>query len=264
MTSHGISYENLELVAKQKELYNIIIQSIIEPPAEKKVFGKVDNNKLGLVIVEPRKHEWLKGVLYNMCHVYGGSNTPLYIVHGTDNEEFVKDICKDWTNVNYLKLPIDDLEDDQYSELLTNSNFWTFFKTQYVLIFQTDTFIRKQIPEVFFFFDYVGSPWNWTPKNSERMVGNGGFSLRKVQAMIDICNCANYAKFNDEAEDVFFVKRIKKDFIPPPGLASCFSVEHVYFSDPIGTHQTWRFQTFDDIFKWMSNVGGVPTLSYTP
>ncbi len=261
-TQHGIDWKNETLVEQQKNMYTQIITNVAEPSANKKKFARENNQKLGLVIVEPREHEWLKGVLYNMAHVYGGQDVVLYIVHGMQNEQFVKNIIDDsWSNVNFLKLPIENIDRNQYNQLLTNAQFWSYFKTEHVLIFQADTFIRKQIPDIFFLYDYVGSPWGWFPNGIKRRVGNGGFSLRKVSTMINICNKFTFNPETEEAEDVFFCKYIETDMVPPPTLASIFAVEHIYYNDPIGLHSIWRFQNFNDIMQWMNNTGGVPALS---
>ena len=263
--SHGIDYHNIKLVEHQKNLYNIIIDKIVPISEEQKVFGinsKDDIKKLGLLIIEPREHEWLKGVLLNMAHVYGGKNCPLFIVHGNKNETFVKNILHDWVNVNYLKLDIDNLNISQYNNLLTNPSFWSNFHTKHILLFQTDSFIRKEIPEIFFIYDYIGAPWPWFPVKNNRRVGNGGFSLRNVQAMIKICSNHEYDEEKYIAEDIFFSTYVDIDMCPPIMLASLFAVEHIYSNDPVGLHQVYRFQNFDDIFGLMNNKAGVPQLQY--
>lgn len=263
MSEHGINFKDTKLVEHQFNLYKIIMDSIVPPSDEQKIFGNItENNKLGLLIIEPREHEWFKPVLYNMAHVYGGKNVPLYIVHGNKNEQYIKNELNDWTNVNYLKLDIDNLTIKQYNNLLTNPSFWNLFNTEFILLFQTDTFIRRTIPEIFFMYHYIGAPWKWFPSGSKRCVGNGGFSLRKTSVMKNICEKYVYNEENDENEDVFFAKNIDMDFCPPPALASCFSVEHIYNDDPIGLHQIWRFQNFEDIFKLVNQTAGVPFLQY--
>jgi hypothetical protein len=262
MSEQSIDWKNEELVQNQKNMYHQIITNIREPPAEKKKFASENNQRLGLVIIEPRSHEWLKGVLYNMAHIYGNTDTVLYIVHGNDNEEFVKSIIDDsWSNVILLKIPVSNLTRDDYNLLLTNGQFWKYFKTEYVLIFQSDTFIRKQISDLFFLYDYVGAPWYWKPNGIQRSVGNGGFSLRKTSVMKDICNKYKFDKETEEGEDVYFCRYVEVDYVPPPNLASIFAVEHIFYSDSIGLHQVWRFIKIEEIIKLMSDTGGVPHLN---
>jgi hypothetical protein len=55
------------------------LAKIPKPPAEKCRWGPCANDgpddfaHLSLAIVEPRKHEWMRAVLWNACHVWGGS-----------------------------------------------------------------------------------------------------------------------------------------------------------------------------------------------
>ena len=78
--------------------------------------------------------------------------------------------------------------------------------TSHVLIIQTDVLLRRRIPAKFFEYDYVGAPWPLIPKadvlsgdddilqgqprgmhSGLKAVGNGGFSLRRVEAMSALC-----------------------------------------------------------------------------
>ena len=54
------------------------LAKIPKPPAEKCRWGPCAGAldafvHLSLAIVEPRKHEWMRAVLWNACHVWGGS-----------------------------------------------------------------------------------------------------------------------------------------------------------------------------------------------
>ncbi len=256
---HGIDFNDTELVNKQTKLYNNIIQNITEPPSIKKKFAEFNNQKLGLLLIEFRCHEWLKGVLYNMTHIYGNTDTVLYIVHGSKNELFIKNILRSWLNVVYFKIDVENIDVNEYSNLLTCSDFWLNFKTKFVLVFQTDTLIFKQIPLEYFNYSYTGAPLNSNFNICHyvgRVVQNGGFSLRKIESTIDICKKYKYDKNKNIAEDVFFCQNISIDKLCPTELAKKFSVEHVYNSDPIGHHQTYRFQKIEDIKKWCLNVDG--------
>ena len=59
---------------------------------------------MSAVIIEPREHENLAGVLNNMAWVYGNTSVSLYIFHGTKNEQFVKDTVKGWTDVQFVNI----------------------------------------------------------------------------------------------------------------------------------------------------------------
>ncbi|GHT79498.1 hypothetical protein AGMMS50262_23270 [Bacteroidia bacterium] len=86
---------------------------------------------------------------------------------------------------------------DSYSSLLLNISFYKrFVDYDYILIYQLDAYVFKD--ELSYWcslgYDYIGAPW---PKDIFVMekgnivfdkVGNGGFSLRKVQSFIDRLN----------------------------------------------------------------------------
>lgn len=87
-----------------------------------------------------------------------------------------------------------------YSQLLVQHEFWTTFKDyDYMMIYQPDCLIfRDEITEwAEKGYEYIGAPifssLSYWPmfiknKNHKPIVGNGGFSLRKIQTFIDICD----------------------------------------------------------------------------
>jgi hypothetical protein len=205
-------------------------------------------NKLGLVIIEPRKHKWLEGVLNNFALIYGNtSSICLYIFHGTENKEFIENITANWTNVNFVSLDKDNLTIPLYNELLVSPSFYETFREscEHILVFQTDTFLFKQIPEVYFQWDYVGAIWRYPPICSASYVGNGGLSLRRVSTMIDICKSNQYVPKKHVAEDVFFSIHTKNK--PSREEAKDFSTEHMWSDNPVGMHQFYRFHEWDKI-----------------
>ncbi len=144
---------------------------------------------------------------------------------------------------------------DDYNQLLLEKYFYkTFEEFEYILICQLDVYVFKNKLNEWSDkgYDYVGAPWigsernfiNLTfekingfirkikgkkPKNTERLfkVGNGGFSLRKVDRFIQISeeqsnqiNLFLKEKPNSDyhVEDVFwslYVPKIYKDYKIP-------------------------------------------------
>lgn len=112
---------------------------------------------------------------------------------------------------------------DGYNRLMLSSDLYAAFtECQYILICQTDVFVFSD--QLLFWceknYDYIGAPWIATPQNALKRifyavekfftkkdkssyhffkVGNGGFSLRKVETMQRIVS-----KLKDKAE--FFSK----------------------------------------------------------
>ncbi len=107
--------------------------------------------------------------------------------------------------------------------------------------------------EDFFYYDYVGAPWNINDHKSlinpkqKIFVGNGGFSLRKKKTMIQVCNLI-HQKFPDLLkynEDIVISSLLTSKYffwakLPTWKLASKFAVECVFIPGTIGTHKPWK------------------------
>lgn len=239
-----------------KALWNQVLTGICPPPSEKSRWAGSVSCKLSAVIVEPRAHEWLRPVIYNMAHVYGGGDVALHIFHGTENEAFVKNICRDFTGITYHNLNVANLTIDEYNHLLTSADFWNNMNSEFALIFQTDTIIRRRIDNVFFNYDYVGAPWPFQVSYSmrpEKNVGNGGFSLRRVSTMRSI---ATLDSISGQNEDVFFAERVSFNSLPTIEQAMVFSVEHMWHDNPCGVHQAWRFHSRNQIATLLHGLPG--------
>jgi len=230
--------------------YNDLVKHIKPPKNSQKIWAEPYNGQLlSVAIVEPREHELLPYVLYNMAHIYGGTDVSLYIFHGNKNIDYLNDIIKDWKNVQLVNLNVDNLTINDYNVLLTSKSFYDHFKSEYVLIFQTDSIIRRRIDQDFFNYDYVGAPW----KDCNVCVGNGGFSLRKVESMKYICE--NYVNTYGN-EDLFFAHDLHNNnfSLPDPETASRFSIEMTYNNDPCGFHAIDKFHSIEVMEKLFDNL----------
>jgi hypothetical protein len=242
---------------ESKKIWDETLLTIKEPPLEKQIWNIPKKSKLGVVMIECRCHEDLKAVLWNMAHVYGGTDTSLYIFHGTKNEEYIKNITGSWKNIIYINMGVENLTWQEYSYKLTTWQFWDFIKTEFCLIFQTDTLIFKQIPEAFFKYDFIGAP------TGIQKLLNGGFSLRKTAVIKETCK--NFGpeqpKGYNGAEDSFFAyylhdsKHAKSTF-PDFLTASSFAVERFYMKNTIGTHKPWVHNCSHTMACLLGNVPG--------
>jgi len=240
-------------------VWDSVLKSIVEPPKGKKVWYNGPRPSLDLVIIEPRAHPWLRGVLFNMAHVYGGGDAALHIFHGNTNAACVDAITDGWINVYKHSLGVGNLTIADYNALLTSAKFWNTesFHASHVLIFQTDTILLKHIPSHFFAYDYVGAPWPFhvdPSMNPSKNVGNGGLSLRCRERMRAL---TSLYEPTTTAEDVYLVTRISHTKLPTNAVAAEFSVEHIYNADPCGLHQAWRFHDIHKVRTWLSKVPGV-------
>lgn len=167
------------------------------------------------VIVEPSvKLEFEYAVRNVMLHL--GPDWSLVVVHSKANAAFVHHVLKDVVNVRFHGLEFDVSDISGYNRLLKSAWFWKVLQADKALVFQSDSIMVHGGPKIdeFLSYDYCGAPWHlkneiWSsPKYGKLIgngVGNGGFSLRSVQAMIDICETAGPFSPDSESEDVFFV-----------------------------------------------------------
>lgn len=217
-----------------------------------------------LVIIEPREHENLNFVIKNFC--YFCRNWSLYIFHSASNLEFIKRILgHNIENTNLIQLSKENLTSYDYNDLLISKDFWNKIEADKILIFQTDTFIRRFGIETFLEYDYIGAPWDIPPtyfvdSKIKINIGNGGLSLRSKKTMIDILDNIPYPPPVDmyaHNEDVYFsygcLKRNWK--IPSVETASLFSVESIPEIRSLGAHKCWFFaykdiQNLKDFLKF--------------
>lgn len=234
-------------------VWNAFVTKSTTPSNDKLVWSPHPSScRLTLVMIEFRQHEWFEGVMNNYAHVYGGQpEVALTVIHGRDNATFVRQKLRNWKNVIFVNLErpaVMTLE--TYNEILCDPGFWDHFESEFVLLFQTDTLIRKRISEEFFAYDYVGAPWHQLVEAHGKFlnVGNGGFSLRRVASMKE--TCLRY-KRDSLPEDVFFSRYVER--IPSKELAKKFSVEMVFYDNPCGMHKPYEYQSTSNVRRLLPN-----------
>lgn len=124
-----------------------------------------------------------------------------------------------------------------YNKLIGSSSFYNIFiNYKYILIHQLDCFVFYNNLKYFIDldYDYYGAPiFNVVEKDKQGnikfkfpkvMVGNGGFSLRKVKTFYDFCK--QNGDQIDHNEDVFFCYFHKEHFnICPINIAKEFAFD---------------------------------------
>jgi hypothetical protein len=212
--------------------------------------------------------------------VYGGSGAHLIIYHGTDNLDFVEEIIRGWSGVILRPLGKANLTIREYDELLTEKKFYDDIPTSHLLVFQTDVLMRRKVPAKFLQYDYVGAPYPLLPTahvadgntvvmhSGLKVVGNGGFSLRRAAAMSLVCENFSWREDADENlndamwrkprwlkeyeqvlphlphtyyldEDVYLSARVPVENLPYNHEAAEFSVEHFFHPNPCGMHKAY-------------------------
>ena len=138
----------------------------------------------------------------------------------------------DWKVIHINEPCIKNSQD--YTNLLTSLPFWeNLAEFERVLIFQHDSGLLRTGIEAFLPWDYVGAPWrDFLPYG-----GNGGLSIRSVQAMIKVIQEIPYSS-EMGAEDVYFCRGIMELGLnmAPAEVCSEFSCEQVYRLGTLGYH----------------------------
>ena len=201
--------------------------------------------KKGSVIIETRLLFNLKEVVDNHLKFLPG-DWGLTIFGSKQNERFFRE---HYPKAEFVFIG-DEKEVDQkaYNEILTSSWFWKSLTYDKILIFQHDSRMLREGIEEFLEYDYVGAPWGFQMHG-----GNGGFSLRSKQAMIDIIENSRpypYRFPEDGNEDVWFCNQMKRNEkisqkwkLAPREVCQLFSVESIYHLGTLGYHAIDKYLT---------------------
>ena len=211
-------------------------------------------SKKETVIIEFREFPHIEFLIRNTIHKLS-EDWAHSVVCGNNNYNMIKNICNSISsNINIIKINIDNVSSTEYNNFMTSMQFWNNIKGNKVLIYQEDSCIFKSNINEFLQYDYIGAPWPMSKNVNKKHVGNGGFSLRNKQIMIDIVNKwttkntdfgiiinEHVAKFDEYVapEDIYFTTNmINNDLgnIADYSVASSFSVEAIYNCDPFGGH----------------------------
>lgn len=203
-----------------------------------------ERSPLEVVLIEPRNHPNLRGVMENMsCLLPYASFT---MIHSNKNADTIHSILGEsgTHNVRTLNILPDNITRDEYSEMLTSKEFWSIFHAPKVFIYQTDSGMRHNNVLRFMEYDYIGAPWPWAIMGDTRIQqGNGGFSIRSSDWMKQIASTYNFSVPAYESEDIFFAKHMHDSDdanVATRTEASMFSVEFMPHEHPMGFHQAWK------------------------
>lgn len=193
-----------------------------------------------VVLVERRIHENLYFVLRNMAYFARGWS--ICVVCSDISMNYCKEISEH-NKDNITLLPIFKGSPDattgkaEYNNLLKNPEFYNALTSENLLFIQTDTYLRKHIPEDIMTYDYVASPYVW----DEYMAG-GGLSFRKRSVMIDVCKKMGEIQCD---EDVYICRGVATLGYKMPEFMEgvTYFSESCFYEDPIGVHQWWTFFT---------------------
>lgn len=182
------------------------------------------NQQVSGVLVEPRYLASIPQLIQNFKKVL--PNCKLYFFCGKSSFPIFFNLYGHDSLVHLIPLETDNLTPNSHNDFLKTSEFWNHFDTDYILTIQTDGCLCENSPykiSDFLHYDYIGgyTPFKWWWKETNGLHSfddfqsfNGGFSLRKVQAMKEVI-CAfpptstqpfsQNLPFTSYGEDLYFV-----------------------------------------------------------
>lgn len=212
---------------------------------------KVSLEDKTIVIVERRIHPNLWFLIRNLCYFCQGWS--ILFVCSKTNIHYIQEILEHNRNNCMFMVAFSDSPDreraiQEYNRLLKDPNFYNSLPSENCLFVQTDTYLRKNIPDKILEYDYVASPFTWDETSA-----GGGLSFRKKSAMIKICLNPNPTF---ETEDTFICNGVKENGMKMPEFMEGiqYFVESCLYEDPVGVHQWWTFfysgiEYAEEIFK---------------
>jgi len=201
--------------------------------------NKETNTKVA-VIIETRDAYFLPFVIKNFCHYLGEDwNFHLFV-----NEKVDKFLKEQLPNFKYKISYISNsrMTPQEYSGILRQKNFWKQIKEETILIFQTDTILLRPIEKWAEEFDMIGAPCGYI--KGDKCIFNGGLSIRKKTAMIDVGLEMHENIREGRPEDVFFTEELweKGGYkLPSAQTAFQFASEDTKHNHCIGIHGTNKY-----------------------
>lgn len=150
-------------------------------------FMNLNNNTKTAVIVESRNHIMFKYIINNVMFNLG-LDWNLHIFCGYDNYKYVQSLN---LNVKITLLPFHNFPVDIYDFIFLNKYFWNEIDTEYILIFQLDTFLVSRLDiQLLEEYHYIGAPHESIHNNCSFLTPNkfglnGGLTFRKKSIMLE-------------------------------------------------------------------------------
>lgn len=168
------------------------------------------------------------------------------------NEEIVKSYYPEVSFVLMTESMCSGFNANKYNELLTSLGFWNTISYDKVLIFQHDSQLLRHGIEDFLEYDYIGAPLY----HISFPAMNGGLSIRSKDVMIKAILKEKYHAPSHGNEDIYFCKVLKEigAILPTKEEAMKFSVETVFYPEPIGVHAPERYLSKKELYVLYGNI----------
>lgn len=218
------------------------------------------------LIIDPRYDYLMEAVIRQHMYFLNHEGWNLMIVSHSMYRDKIK---ADFPNcifaeisegIIYYKNDKPNLTIDGYNKMFLSPHFWLSIPAENVLVFQKDCFMYKMFSSEFMDYDFVGARSVLYIENdgTQRLIYNGGLSLRKKSAMMDCLEKMSFQHIYDiiepiindiktpvnlykKNEDIFFsfACKILNKKIPDMHLMPAFSVESE-FNMETSFHHGWN------------------------
>ncbi len=218
------------------KLFRQEAESLIPSIKKVKVKKFAKKSKYETVFIDFRIIPHIEFLIRNVIHKFD-SNWSHTIVCGNLNYNYMKQLAESISsNINIIKLNLNNLNQKSYSELLQTEDFWNLFQSEKIFLYQEDSLVFKDNIKDFLDFVYIGAPWG----KNRILGGNGGCCLRSRKVMLE-CLKKEEPYF---PEDIYYCKTVLKynlGKLPPYEISMKFGEENVNSNDiPFCGHQFWK------------------------
>lgn len=269
---------------EEKYSYNAWCEfsSKLQLPVEIPTINKKSNKKSVIVDsrVLPNTHFTIKNTIQKLGEGWG------HIV--ITSERSYKDMVEICQNISPdIEVRQENITSrNDYNNLLLSIGFWKSLNCEHIFIYQHDTIMLNKFDNKFLKYDYIGSKWGYDfselikryfQLDQQVTIGNGGFSVRKVQVMINcLSDTSIYARgllqknihneLDQIPEDIFF--SILCDNKPVEKIINSFAIEGQEIgkdmpdiSNILGGHALYRYKNYKEKIKnTICNKNKPPTI----
>lgn len=192
------------------------------------------------VLIEFRSLPHIEFLVRNMIHKLG-PNWSHTVVCGNTNHSQIREISASIPNLRILKLNVNNLTQNDYSEYLCTREFWDLLYGEKILIYQEDSCMFKTNIMDFMNSDYIGAPYSNV--KSTQYVGNGGLSIRSRSCMLKVINQIELSKFTIPTFTQSYCEKMRLRYCP----------EDVYFSTNMQDLSIGKVAEWEDAYRFSTD-----------
>ena len=272
---HWISFLGLNtIIGSGERIYNHHLNKIIKLLSKKNIreIKEAKDCRYNAVLIDNRSTYKIEAVLLNLLY-FTNSDIGIQIFYNDDNEKYILDLVDKYSlfNIKLDKITSFSFK-THYQEFLFSKEFYDKVLGEKILLFQTDSLLFKPLDMKYFDYDWIGAVWNSATLNQPRLfplfkdklpIGNGGFNIRDINKCKRIaCEIFQYKRpTNGLNEDSIYSNLLQENAsvfkckFPRIMEAMEFSVETIYYPDPMSMHSFYKY--FDNTVDGLNYINNI-------